>query len=573
MLGSVLRLFAVVFLWFAPAVCLSQIWLGGEAAQDRRGDGHAAQEKADSSRVPEPRGRGVDRAAEVTEDLSRLPASRSRALCARCHPKESNGFEQTAMARSLALADHEPEGSFEHAFSHTRFTIRDAPGGLVQTLERNGKSETVTLQFAIGSGQHALGFLAEVDGHLFQSPLSYYSARHQWDVAPGYEQDPAPDFARPVTPECLECHSGAVRHVQNTLDSYADPPFAAMGITCDRCHGDTATHLRNPVPGSILNPEKLPGAARDSICEQCHLAGEVRVPNPGKAITDFRPGAPLEETFTVYVTQHGPEDTVKVISQAEQLALSVCKRTSGAKMWCGSCHDPHEQPREPVAYFRERCLTCHGTTLARPHAAQMDCIGCHMPKLPAKDGGHTAFTDHFIRRYGDREGADGSTKEPLVAWRQPVPDLRDRNLALALVTTGTENQNSNDVIRGFRMLNRLPRQFQHDPDVMTAVGTILLTAKQPEEAAKRFDEALQLRPGYAPYEVNLASALIECKRRDEAIGHLQHALQLDPLLQKAITLLASAYGDAGEDAKAAQVLQRYREAMGIRIGATDQTVR
>jgi len=44
------------------------------------------------------------------------------------------------------------------------------------------------------------------------------------------------------------------------------------------------------VPGSIVNPAKLQQAARDSICEQCHLAGEVRIPNPGKSMADFQPG-------------------------------------------------------------------------------------------------------------------------------------------------------------------------------------------------------------------------------------------------------------------------------------------
>lgn len=59
------------------------------------------------------------------------------------------------------------------------------------------------------------------------------------------------------------------------------------------------------------------------------------------------------------------------------------------------------------------------------------------------------------------------------------------------------------------MLDRLPLAQQHDPDVLTSMGNILLMTKQPEEACKRFAEALSLHPDYAPYEVNLSTALLE----------------------------------------------------------------
>jgi predicted Zn-dependent protease len=151
----------------------------------------------------------------------------------------------------------------------------------------------------------------------------------------------------------------------------------------------------------------------------------------------------------------------------------------------------------------------------------------------------------------------------LVAWRQPEQELRDRNLALALVTAGLQNHDSSQVIRGYRMLNRLEKQMQDDPEVLTTLGSILLTAKQPQEASKVFRKALSLRSRYAPYEVNLATALLDCDQRPEAIRHLEHALELDPLLQKAVTGLASAYGREGEQSKAAAVLERYRARMGI----------
>lgn len=83
---------------------------------------------------------------------------------------------------------------------------------------------------------------------------------------------------------------------------------------------------KKPVPGSILNPAKLRGAARDSICEQCHLAGDVRISNPGKSMADFQPGQSLEDSYAVYVAAQQPGKTLKVVSHSEQRALSVWAR-------------------------------------------------------------------------------------------------------------------------------------------------------------------------------------------------------------------------------------------------------
>jgi hypothetical protein len=76
------------------------------------------------------------------------------------------------------------------------------------------------------------------------------------------------------------------------------PAFAAEAITCERCHGSAEKHLSDPRAGTIINPAKLEPAARDSICEQCHLLGVGRVLNPGRKFGDFLPGQSLEDVFT-----------------------------------------------------------------------------------------------------------------------------------------------------------------------------------------------------------------------------------------------------------------------------------
>ena len=113
--------------------------------------------------------------------------------------------------------------------------------------------------------------------------------------------------------------------------------FSAESITCERCHGSSERHLRDPRAATIVNPAKLEPGARDSICEQCHLLGVGRVLNPGKKFGDFQPGQRLEDVFTTYryVSPQGADaEKFKVISHVEQLARSTCaRRATGA---CGA---------------------------------------------------------------------------------------------------------------------------------------------------------------------------------------------------------------------------------------------
>jgi predicted CXXCH cytochrome family protein len=422
----------------------------------------------------------------------------------------------------------------------------------------------------IGSGNHAFGYLTDIDHHLFQSPLSYYTTRRLWDMAPGYEQATHPDFSRPVTLECLTCHADQPRLVPGTLNTYQVPPFGQIAISCDRCHGPTETHLQRPVAGSILNPARLTGAARDSVCEQCHLAGEARVPNPGKTVADFRVGQRTEDVYTTYVTAPRPGDSsIKVISHSEQLALSMCARGSSGRLWCGTCHNPHDKP-EPAAsaaYFREKCLGCHAATLEAAHASPgRDCVACHMPQRPTKDGGHTAFTDHRIARRPEPP-VEIAPESDLKAWRNPDASVAQRNLALALATLGLDRSTPDLAIRGFKMLNRLGPELNGDPEALAALGSILLTAKEPVEAQRRFARALTLRPNYAPYEVDLSSALMASGDIVNATHHAERALKLDPLLEQGVELLSRLYKMQGEEAKSAAVLAKYRSAMGATAGS------
>ncbi|MEX2263994.1 MAG: multiheme c-type cytochrome [Bryobacteraceae bacterium] len=478
-------------------------------------------------------------------------------LCINCHPKQVEGYARTGMGRSLGRPVPQPDGQFQHRFSGTRFGARFADGRLLHRLERNGRRAEYPIDYFIGSGNEGRSYLIRIGDALFQSPVSWYSRRGIWDVSPGYERDPAPDFTRPVTAECLFCHAGRAAPVPGTLNRYADPPFLAEAITCERCHGPSERHLARPSRETIVNPVRLPPRVRDSVCEQCHLSGESRIANPGLKIADFEPGRELEEVFSVYRFDSPPGQPLKVVSHSEQFARSVCERESGERMWCGSCHDPHNKPADAQVFYRERCLNCHGADVMAKHPEpKEDCIGCHMPRRSVSDGGHTAFTDHEILRR-PRKQVEESRSQRLAAWRPPPEKFAKRNLGLAYMGVGERDQSAAMLNEGFRLLLEVQPQFPNDTDVLTTLGLVLMRKNQPAMAARYVERARSLEPDHAGHYVNLAAALDAKGEAAQAIAALDRAIELDSSLEHPYLMLAEIYQREGETAKRRETLDRY----------------
>jgi tetratricopeptide (TPR) repeat protein len=493
--------------------------------------------------------------------------------CAVCHPAEVEGFSQSAMAHALRRAGQEPEGVVEAHGS--KITISSSKSETFQTWENGGDQTRYPVSYVIGSGNHASGYLIEIGGHLFQSPVAYYKSRNSYDLAPGYENTPDPDFTRPVAEECLLCHSGKALHISGTLNSYRAPIFSAEAITCDRCHGPAERHLADPRAGNIVNAAKLAPAARDSVCEQCHLFGASRVPNPGKQLSDFVPGQPLENTFTIYhdaAPAGSSAGDFKVIIHVEQLALSACARNSQGRLWCGTCHDPHSKASQSVAYYRSKCLSCHMAEFSTPHPAKdSDCLSCHMPRRDAKDGGHSAFTDHRIQR----RPATLPNLPPnsgIAAWREPPADLQKRNLGIAYIDVGMQRRSSNYVIEGYRILTSVQQQFSNDPEFFKWIGEALLLAKQTTDAKLAFGRALQLDPDSALTEAGAAAPYLQESDTAAATAHLQRAVALDPLYLPAATTLLDLYRKQGKTTEAAELSAKISNALNAPSGGNPKAV-
>lgn len=406
------------------------------------------------------------------------------------------------MARSIQSSPALPDGRVDHKFSQTRITIR----GNRHRIEQAGFTADYPIAFAIGSGKVGHSFAVEISSRLYQSPASYYAQRNRWDMSPGYDQDRHPDFDREILPECLFCHTGS--------------PARRDPITCERCHGPSEAHRRAPSIRNIVNPARLPAALRDNVCEQCHLSGDTRIVNPGKSLIAYTPGQPLEETVVAYVRS---EEKFQVVSHAEQLARSRCKQASGDKLWCGSCHAVHGDPKAA-------CSGCH-----QPHQASLtDCTGCHMPKRTTTDV-HAAYTDHRIARRPDANPSPPAPLTSLRPWREPPPPYRTRDLGLALIAAGQKEQAVAPIQDGFRLLAGLATP---DAEVLSALGGVLLQKQRPAEAVRLLEQAHARDPN-ARTAFSLAVALRAAGRDRDALRLLDRAIALDPGLEEAYTLAAS----------------------------------
>lgn len=468
------------------------------------------------------------------------------------------------MGRSLSRSANQPDATFSHEHSGTHFTVTSGAQGMSQRVERDGLDSEQRVEFVIGSGNHAFGYLVARGQHLYQSPISYYTRRGVWDVAPGYEDNAHPEFERPVTAECLWCHTGRPRPLRGTLNQYSDPSFDAEAISCDRCHGPTREHLANPTADTILSPSELAPRARDSVCEQCHLSGEARILNPNRGFGDFQPGMELEEVFSVYLYDTGDASTgvpeFKVVSHVEQLAASRCAQASGDSMWCGTCHDPHGKPDDAAVAYREKCQGCHApaSLAGHPEPAQ-DCVGCHMPSRRAYDSGHSAFTDHRIaRRPEEPAPAEGLWK--LRAWREPRGALAQRNLGLAYARLAEQGRSAQQASESLGNLVPAMREFpETDLPIPHALGRIFLGRGRTELAVELFEHVVRVEPRNPIWLQSLADGLHASGNLEGAVAALERAIEFDPLLESSYRVLATTYASAGKTALAAQTWGRYLE--------------
>ncbi len=342
------------------------------------------------------------------------------AACAECHEREHRSYRLTAHSKALADLDpsaEPPDAAFEHKPSGRSYRVYRKDGQLRhQEVVRTAEGKEIAqidlpIRYLIGSGNFTRSYLVEVDGFLHESPITWYTTKQQWGLSPGYDSPHHASFERAVDLACLACHAGRAVAVDGSVHRMA---FHEQAIGCENCHGPGSLHQdrrrTGPVPTdeddlTIVHPGKLSRPLLEAICAACHLNGPADVPLRGRPFTAFQPGRPLSD-FRIHYRLEGGNEQMTVVGHVAQLRSSACYQQSPA-LTCVACHDPHQRaaPKDSVAYYRQKCLSCHATHGCRLEPAERlkkdatdNCAGCHMPR-GSTEIPHVAFTHHRIGRH------------------------------------------------------------------------------------------------------------------------------------------------------------------------------
>jgi hypothetical protein len=415
------------------------------------------------------------------------------------------------------------------------------------------KSEEVA--FAVGAGSRGRSYLIQRGDSLWMSPVTFYPQHDRWALSPGYEKYNY-HFTRHVLPDCLFCHANRAQHRPLTLNRYDRPVFSGLTIGCERCHGPGELHAARHAgdvdvaepDDTIVNPRRLAPVLRDGVCQQCHLAGAVRIVRRGRDRYDYRPGLPWHEFIAVFVKRPQSGELAAITSHDEQMRASRCHAASDGKLACISCHDPHRQPdpEEKVEYFRRRCCACHSETECRERqesrAATIppdNCLACHMPAI-ASEVQHAVMTDHRIPRHAGEVPTPTPAPEgpgadwPLALFHVDQVDsdpTAERNFALALMELASKRPNLvserhlTDVVP---ILERILERDADDIDAIEALAHALFLLKRAPDAMATIEEGIQRAPDHEQLLAGAVLIAVGNRDWDLAQDYAGRLLSLNP---------------------------------------------
>ena len=457
------------------------------------------------------------------------------------------------------------------------------------------------VDYVVGSGQHTNSHIFTVNGYFYQAPITFYTQKHRWDLAPGFEKGASSRFQRLIQLECMSCHNGYPNFVEGSENKYNT---IQTGIDCERCHGPGSLHVAEKQLGkiidtskgpdySIVNPRRLPPELQNNVCQRCHLQG-IAVLNDGKSFYDFHPGMKLSEVMNVFMPQYeGAQDKMIMASHVERMKKSQCYVQSG-KLSCINCHNPHISVKfTPRTQYINACNACHGsaaaqlqckeTTQARA-AKNNDCITCHMPHNGSIDIPHVAVTDHFIRKRpatdtlqknitaflgmkcfnNDKPGAIATARSFMEFYERYTPSkgLLDSAILYLNKEAGIEQdkKQNRDFIRAYFLQNDYnkvaglaaamqPGQV-NDAWAAYRIGEAQFQLQQPAKALPWYKRAIELWPYALDFQNKYGTCLLALNNINEALKVFNFINTENPAHISANTNLGYIYMQQGNNAMA-----------------------
>jgi predicted CXXCH cytochrome family protein len=462
------------------------------------------------------------------------PVRVADAKCESCHKEIFQKYLSTPMARASGDAQENLiPGAFVHGPSGVAYSVSNANGQPRLTF-RSRKDPHISgeypLSYFLGSGHLGTTYLYELNHYFFESPVAWYAASHGYDMKPGLAEMAQMPPSLPMQSSCLRCHMSAVQPSDpGTINRYSGQPFLHGGITCEACHGDAQRHANSGGKAAIVNPAHLDPDRRDSVCISCHLEGDVSIERAGHSVVDYRPGDSISDYLAFYVYS-GNNMIARGVSEVEQFAQSTCKRMSGDKMSCTSCHDPHftPAPEQRVAFFRAKCLACHSQPqfAASHHPENPDCTSCHMRHAGAENIPHVAWTDHRILKLP--APPDTPTEHPQSAELSPIlsPGATRRDLAMAYYQAVLEGNQSAEP-EAWKLLQEQRSVMGNDARALDAFGNLSAERGESQAAEAAFQQVLKLDPRDLTALSNLGVLHAKQGNLPSAISLLQSAFSVN----------------------------------------------
>jgi cytochrome c553 len=512
-----------------------------------------------------------------------------------CHEEICRKYPQTPMGNSMAPANSAselarvPKPTTVYSQKLNRyFEVFQEGSELYQSeyaLDENGQTilkTTHRLEYVVGGFLTGSTYIIRRGQFLFEAPVSFYGKAQAWDLSPGYEAAEV-GFTRPILTGCLACHNGQPESVPKRDGMYRDPPFrfGEFAISCECCHGPGQLHNQEmakkhrrrsrKVDTSIVDPAKLPPRLADDICMNCHQGGHTRVLQPGKDYLDFRPGTPLYRTVAIFKLplkkeQRAEADLLETLPPVRgsiatplwwknsSLEMSKCYQASHGQLKCITCHVIHNPPTpvNRVAYYRDKCLTCHPDSTCRlllkermEREPANDCVGCHMPKKPVAGIAHSDDTYHRIVRYAGQPFPESAFEEPnpdlpgLLCLNKPKDESGDPIPLLTKLLAYGETMGNQPSLREYYLatLSQLSKSAPDDLQVLAVLGREALAGGDNAKAAGFLSRALEGGAEYPTVFISLGEALARAGRVEESARILERGVDAWPhtaILQKSL---------------------------------------
>ena len=316
--------------------------------------------------------------------------------CAGCHKDIYNSHVKTAhFLTSAETNDIFVKGSFDTGKNKYTFNSsvvvkmeKRADGYYQVEYFKDSVKKERRMDIVVGSGTMGQSSLSWQDNRLFQMPITYFSAAHQWSNSPGF-----PDrvvFNRVITSRCLECHSTFAKTISDPgkEPEEFDRTKFIYGVDCEKCHGPATKHVQfqtehpdDTTAKFIINPASFTRQQKLDLCALCH-GGRLQKIKPSFS---FTAGDKLSDYFLTDTFPPRPELIDVHGNQYGLLRASKCFKMSG--MTCNTCHDVHENQKGKIAQFSQKCMSCHGdinaiggvTHRRLGMQVKINCVDCHMP--------------------------------------------------------------------------------------------------------------------------------------------------------------------------------------------------